>query len=142
MKIVKYIIAVLLLVCSLASFVNLKILSGFLFLALAIILLPVISQKIKDKLEVWKYRGVRYVAYLFLFFLGILCLPNYDFSNVTKKLSQKDKETKEETEKARLPYQDYLDQTGKNIAGLSQERKGFRKKLLSEIQSRISKISD
>lgn len=69
MKVVKYILGVTLLFGGFASIFEDKISSGFLALILGAIILPPISEQLKEKFKLWQNKGLRYVAYIFLFFL-------------------------------------------------------------------------
>ena len=130
MKIVKFIIGVLFIIAALGMIIQKEVLAGLISALLGIIILPPVSEKVKEKFKEWNNRSVRYVSYAVL--LAII-----GFTTNKTKLSASSPNTKTKTDEVAIqnPYQNYLDESAKNIASLSPERKEAREKILSELKS-------
>ena len=131
MRILKFAIGGLFIIASLGMFAQKEVLTGLISIILGLIILPPISEKIKEKFNQWNSRGVRYVVYVVLLALvGIT-------SNKTKFPSSNStvKENSAKEISSQNPYQNYLDEVDKNIASLSPERKAEREKIHSELKS-------
>ncbi len=84
LTIVKYIVAVLIILSALGGIFSGDILTGLLFLILGVIILPPISDNLKEKVKLWQNKAVRYVSYFALMvFAGAFI--NKDNENSTKK---------------------------------------------------------
>ena len=75
MKVAKYILAVITLLLSVYAFIDKRILFGIMLLAIGALILPPISDKLKEKFSFWKNRIVRYVSLLVLLMIGATNLP-------------------------------------------------------------------
>lgn len=75
MKVVKYVLAVITLILSVYAFIDKRILFGIMLLAIGALILPPISDKLKEKFSFWKNRIVRYVSLLVLLMIGATNLP-------------------------------------------------------------------
>ena len=130
MRIVKFIIGVLFIIAALGMIIQKEVLAGLISALLGIIILPPVSEKVKEKFKEWNNRSVRYVSYAVL--LAII-----GFTTNKTKLSASSPNTKTKTDEVAIqnPYQNYLDESAKNIASLSPERKEAREKILSELKS-------
>lgn len=128
LKIVKYILAVLFIISVIANFSQGNFVAGLIFLILGVLLLPPISEQIKEKFKLWQRKGIRYVAYIVLFFVGATFIGK---NGVSKP---KNNSVAQEEKKAE-PYQEYFNQVQKNTAQLSQERKQEREKILNDLKS-------
>ena len=75
MKVAKYVLAVITLILSVYAFIDKRILFGIMLLAIGALILPPISDKLKEKFSFWKNRIVRYVSLLVLLMIGATNLP-------------------------------------------------------------------
>ena len=75
MKVAKYILAVIVLLLSVYAFIDKRILFGIMLLAIGVLILPPISDKLKEKFSFWENRIVRYVSLLVLLMIGATNLP-------------------------------------------------------------------
>ena len=75
MKVAKYILAVITLLLSVYAFIDKRILFGIMLLAIGALILPPISDKLKEKFSFWKNRIVRYVSLFILLMIGATNLP-------------------------------------------------------------------
>ncbi len=131
MRIVKFIIGALFIIASLGMFAQKEVLTGLISVILGAIILPPVSEKIKEKFNQWNSKGVRYVTYAVLLALvGVTSnKAKFPSSNLTVN------ENSIEDVSSQNPYQNYLDEVDKNIASLSPERKAEREKIHSELKS-------
>jgi len=70
MKILKYVISIGLLLAGFRAFFESSVLMGIIFCSLALIIFPVISEKLKDKIPLWQNKYLRYGTLLVLLILG------------------------------------------------------------------------
>ena len=70
MKVIKYVFGVLIILASFGGFFEGKFVIGLTFLVLGVILLPPISEKIKETLSTWNNKAVRYAVYFGLLVIG------------------------------------------------------------------------
>ena len=75
MKVAKYILAVITLLLSVYAFIDKRILFGIMLLIIGALILPPISDKLKEKFSFWNNRIVRYVSLLILLMIGATNLP-------------------------------------------------------------------
>ena len=75
MKVAKYILAVIVLLLSVYAFIDKRILFGIMLLAIGALILPPISDKLKEKFSFWNNRIVRYVSLFVLLMIGATNLP-------------------------------------------------------------------
>ena len=75
MKVAKYILAVITLLLSVYAFIDKRILFGIMLLIIGALILPPISDKLKEKFSFWKNRIVRYVSLFVLLMIGATNLP-------------------------------------------------------------------
>ncbi|MEL4308940.1 hypothetical protein [Joostella sp. CR20] len=64
MKVIKYIASVLLIISALGGISKGDFLTGLLFLILGIIILPPVSDILKEKFKLWQNKAVRYITYI------------------------------------------------------------------------------
>ena len=83
MKVVKYILAVLFIFSTLGALKEGEIGAGLIFLILGIVLLPPISEQLKEKFKPWQTKGIRYVSYIVLFLTGSVLIGNNGMSNTS-----------------------------------------------------------
>lgn len=76
MKVVKYILGVLLIIAGIGGLLNGEIISALLMAILGILLLPPVSDLLKDKVKLWQNRFVRYVSYIILFAISASTLES------------------------------------------------------------------
>ena len=131
MRILKFVIGGLFLISALGMFAQKEVLTGLISAVLGIIILPPVSEKIKEKFNQWNSRGVRYVVYAVL--LALVGVTSNKAKFPSSNSTVKENSAKEIS--SQNPYQNYLDEVDKNIASLSPERKAGREKILSELKS-------
>ncbi len=99
------------------------VISALLFLLGGLILLPPMSAFWQSKVKLLSNRPVKVILLLMLFVAGFVTNPNAGKHSA-----------RNETTKSGSAYQAYIDQTEKNINGLSQERKTQREKMYGELK--------
>lgn len=85
---VKYIISVLLILSGLGRIFSGEILTGLCLIALGVIILPPISDNLKQKLSFWQNRTVRYVSYVGLFIVAGIFLENKEGKEVEDNINK------------------------------------------------------
>ena len=101
MKTFKYVLGVLILLCSFAAFAEGSVGAGLSSIILGLVILPPISDKLKEKFSFWQKKPVRYVSYVALLAIIGATLPNKDSSSssesgISKKVLVEEGSTKEE----------------------------------------------
>lgn len=77
MKVVKYILGVSFILSGLVSIFETNFIAGLISIILGALILPPFSDNLKEKFKFWQNKGLRYVAYIFLFFaLGLSIQKN------------------------------------------------------------------
>ena len=71
MKTFKYVLGVLILLCSFAAFAEGSVGAGLSSIILGLVILPPISDKLKEKFSFWQKKPVRYVSYVALLAIDI-----------------------------------------------------------------------
>jgi len=123
MKAVKYILAVLFIIGGLGfSFQN-SILSGIISIILGVLLIPVVSDKLKESVSLWKQKGVRYVSYTLLFILSGV------FNNITGETSTSAFKKSPKTSS----YKSYNDKVISAIEDLDEKGKVSRKNTINKL---------
>ncbi len=90
MKTVKYILGVLLILGGLGGIKD-SIITGLIIFVIGLLILPPVSEKLKEHFKFWQNKGVRYGSYIGLFILSSIFLPNIE----PKEKPQLQKETKQ-----------------------------------------------
>ena len=75
MKVAKYVLAIITLILSVYAFIDKRILFGIMLLIIGALILPPISDKLKEKFSFWNNRIVRYVSLFILLMIGATNLP-------------------------------------------------------------------
>ena len=101
MKTFKYVLGVLILLSSFAAFAESSVGAGLSSIILGLVILPPISDKLKEKFSFWQKKPVRYVSYVALLAIIGATLPNKDSSSssesgISKKVLVEEGSTKEE----------------------------------------------
>ena len=78
MKVVKFIVGGVFIISALGMFGQKEFLTGLIFASLGLIILPPISETLKQKLELWQSKAVRYITYVALFILSGVFISNRD----------------------------------------------------------------
>ena len=130
MRILKFVIGGLFIVASLGMFAQKEVLTGLISAVLGIIILPPVSENLKQKFNLWNSKGLRYVVYAVL--LALVGVTSNKAKFPSSNSTIKENSAKEVSQN---PYQNYLDEVDRNIASLSPERKAGREKILSELKS-------
>ena len=69
MKVAKYILGILFIITGLGVITQKSIITGIAFLILGVVLLPTVSDKLKENVSFWQNKIVRYVSYIVLFII-------------------------------------------------------------------------
>ncbi|WP_314817737.1 hypothetical protein [Capnocytophaga gingivalis] len=111
MKTFKYVLGVLILLCSFAAFAESSVGAGLSSIILGLVILPPISDKLKEKFSFWQKKPVRYVSYVALLAIIGATLPNKDSSSssesgISKKVLVEEGSTKEELKEQQAEEQE------------------------------------
>ena len=110
MKTFKYVLGVLILLCSFAAFAEGSVGAGLSSIILGLVILPPISDKLKEKFSFWQKKPVRYVSYVALLAIIGATLSNKDSSpssesGISKKVLVEEESTKEELNEQQVEEQ-------------------------------------
>ena len=110
MKTFKYVLGVLILLCSFAAFAEGSVGAGLSSIVLGLVILPAISDKLKEKFSFWQKKPVRYISYVALLAIIGATLPNKDSSpssesGISKKVLVEEESTKEELNEQQVEEQ-------------------------------------
>ena len=75
MKVAKYILGILFIITGLGVITQKSIIAGIAFALLGVILLPKVSDKLKENVSFWQNKIVRYVSYIVLFTIAGATVP-------------------------------------------------------------------
>ena len=75
MKVAKYILGILFIITGLGVITQKSIITGIAFVILGVVLLPKVSDKLKEKVSFWQNKIVRYVSYIVLFTIAGATVP-------------------------------------------------------------------
>ena len=75
MKVAKYILGILFIITGLRVITQKSIIAGIAFALLGVILLPKVSDKLKENVSFWQNKIVRYVSYIVLFTIAGATVP-------------------------------------------------------------------
>jgi len=75
MKVAKYILGILFIITGLGVITQKSIITGVAFVILGVVLLPTVSDKLKEKVSFWQNKIVRYVSYIVLFIIAGATVP-------------------------------------------------------------------
>ena len=125
MKTFKYVLGVLILLCSFAAFAESSVGAGLSSIILGLVILPPISDKLKEKFSFWQKKPVRYVSYVALLAIIGATLPNKDNIGSGSSL---------ESDISKTPYEKYLSQSEKDISALSDVTKKNRDTTITNLK--------
>lgn len=125
MKTFKYVLGVLILLCSFAAFAESSVGAGLSSIILGLVILPPISDKLKEKFSFWQKKPVRYVSYVAL--LAIIGATAPDMDNIGSGSSL-------ESYISKTPYEKYLSQSEKDISALSDVTKKNRDTTITNLK--------
>lgn len=125
MKTFKYVLGVLILLCSFAAFAESSVGAGLSSIILGLVILPPISDKLKEKFSFWQKKPVRYVSYVAL--LAIIGATAPDMDNIGSGSSL-------ESYISKTPYEKYLSQSEKDISALSDVTKKDRDTTITNLK--------
>ena len=129
MKSVKIILSVLFILGGIGIASQGSIVSGIVSIVLGALLLPQISEKLKDSLELWKKKVVRYITYIILLIVsGATNNQALDNSTTNENSVSNQNSVSEKSQ-----FQAYLDNSKNNIQNLTEERKKLRADMLAEL---------
>lgn len=75
MKVAKYILGILFIITGLGVITQKSIIAGIAFALLGIVLLPKVSDKLKENVSFWQNKIVRYISYIILFTIAGATVP-------------------------------------------------------------------
>ena len=75
MKVAKYILGILFIITGLGVITQKSIIAGIAFALLGIVLLPKVSDKLKENVSFWQTKIVRYISYIILFTIAGATVP-------------------------------------------------------------------
>ena len=75
MKVAKYILGILFIITGLGVITQKSIITGIAFVILGVVLLPTVSDKLKENVSFWQNKIVRYVSYIVLFTIAGASVP-------------------------------------------------------------------
>ena len=125
MKTFKYVLGVLILLSSFAAFAESSVGAGLSSIILGLVILPPISDKLKEKFSFWQKKPVRYVSYVAL--LAIIGATAPDMDNISSGSSL-------ESDISKTPYEKYLSQSEKDISALSDVTKKNRDTTITNLK--------
>ena len=85
MKVAKYILGILFIITVLGVITQKSIITGIAFLILGVILLPTVSDKLKENVSFWQNKIVRYVSYTVLFIIAGATVPKSPKTSSSKE---------------------------------------------------------
>ena len=127
MKVVKFIVGGIFIISALGMFGQKEFLTGLIFALLGLIILPPISENLKQKLKIWQSKAVRYITYVALFILSGIFMNNKDaiksYNKETEiKKSSEASITSTDKEKA-IVFNGNAEKVGEKIIDKEQEYK-------------------
>ena len=125
MKTFKYVLGVLILLCSFAAFAEGSVGAGLSSIILGLVILPPISDKLKEKFNFWQKKPVRYVSYVAL--LAIIGATAPDMDNIGSGSSS-------ELDISKTLFEKYLSQSEKDISALSDVTKKNRDTTITNLK--------
>jgi hypothetical protein len=128
MKIVKIVLSVLFILGGIGIAAQGSVVSGITSLTLGVLLLPQIAEKLKESVNAWKKKGIRYATYIILLIIcGVTNTQSLESSTSGFIANQNSKVKKSK-------FQTYIDVTNSNIQNLTAERKKLREDMIAELQ--------
>ena len=97
MRILKFILGGLFIIASLGMFAQKEVLTGLISVILGLIILPPVSENLKQKYTLWNSKGVRYISYIVLLSLVGMTSKKVKFPEPNPQVSS-DKVVKSENE--------------------------------------------
>lgn len=85
MKVAKYILGILFIITGLGVITQKSIIAGIAFALLGIVLLPKVSDKLKENVSFWQNKIVRYVSYIVLFTIAGATVPKSPETSSSKE---------------------------------------------------------
>lgn len=129
MKILKYTLGIFFLLGGLGFLSKGDFLTGLILFILGVAFLPPVSEFLKQKLNFWQRRGIRYPFYIVLFFIAGMFADRNKVSNF--KTTNSEESTRGEE---KLRYQDYLEQAEESVKSLPKNKLEDRNHALEELQ--------
>lgn len=81
MKVVKFIVGGIFIISALGMFGQKEFLTGLISASLGLIILPPISENLKQKFKLWNSAGLRYISYIILLFLIGITSKEMNYKN-------------------------------------------------------------
>jgi len=111
MKVAKYILGILFIITGLRVITQKSIIAGIAFALLGVILLPKVSDKLKENVSFWQNKIVRYVSYIVLFTIAGATVPkspetSSPKSDISKTVLAEEENSKEKFNKQQAEEQD------------------------------------
>ena len=85
MKVAKYILGILFIITGLGVITQKSIITGIAFVILGVVLLPTVSDKLKENVSFWQNKIVRYVSYIVLFTIAGATVPKSPKTSSSKE---------------------------------------------------------
>ena len=85
MKVAKYILGILFIITGLGVITQKSIITGIAFVILGVVLLPTVSDKLKENVSFWQNKIVRYVSYIVLFTIAGATVPKSPETSSSKE---------------------------------------------------------
>ena len=85
MKVAKYILGILFIITGLGVITQKSIITGIAFALLGVVLLPTVSDKLKENVSFWQNKIVRYVSYIVLFTIAGATVPKSPKTSSSKE---------------------------------------------------------
>ena len=85
MKVAKYILGILFIITGLGVITQKSIIAGIAFVILGVVLLPTVSDKLKENVSFWQNKIFRYVSYIVLFTIAGATVPKSPETSSSKE---------------------------------------------------------
>ncbi len=127
MKTIKYILAVLMAIAGTGAIMKGTFFGALTLILLGGILLPPVSQKIKQSFKIWENKRIRYASYIALFLISAGFISKSGVSGHST--------LKNSNNEAEITYKEYINQVEENVSNLSSERKQQRDNWINELST-------
>lgn len=133
MKKIKYGLGIVLIIGGFSGMFQGSFFGGLLLSLLGILILPPISEQIKEKFSFWQGKGVRYTSYVILFFIAGGLMNKNGFASSSATIGDNTRDG--------VAHEEYISQVDKNVVNLSSNRKQQREKWIKELKANLVYIN-
>lgn len=123
MRIVKFIIGALFIIAALGMLAQKEILAGLVSALLGAIILPPVSEKIKEKFQQWNSKGIRYASYAVLLVIISISTNKTKFSELSKNPSMVKSEEKQKPTVSEIGKSGVYSANGEKVGSLEEVKK-------------------